>query len=32
MGGQGQALSVSVDVVAKGAWEPEGDELLGGDA
>ncbi len=30
MGGQGQALSVSVDVVAKGAWEPEEDEVVSG--
>ena len=28
MGGQGQALDV--DVVAKGAWESEGDELASG--
>lgn len=30
MGGQGQTLSVGVDVVAKGAWEPEADEIVGG--
>lgn len=29
MGGQGQVLSVGVDVVAKGVWEPKDEEVIG---